>query len=114
MAQIDEKETTDEVVQEIRTIKERLAESLQFDIDRILDAARQTSSRAAARCWLRRAGRSLDARGSGKALHQGGEYKRLHAGGRTSNVATRRTAATPPGSCALDARFPVVRCATTG
>jgi hypothetical protein len=41
MAQIEEKETTDEVIQEIRRIKEVLAESLDFDIDRILEDARQ-------------------------------------------------------------------------
>jgi hypothetical protein len=41
MAQIEEKETTDVVIQEIRRIKEVLAESLDFDIDRILKDARQ-------------------------------------------------------------------------
>ena len=41
MAQIDEKETTDEVVQETRRIKEVLAKSMDFDIDRILEDARQ-------------------------------------------------------------------------
>jgi len=41
MAQIEEKETTDEVIQETRRIKEVLAASLDFDIDRILDDARQ-------------------------------------------------------------------------
>ena len=41
MAQIEVKETTDEVIQETRRIKEVLAESLDFDIDRILEDARQ-------------------------------------------------------------------------
>jgi hypothetical protein len=41
MAQINEKETTDEVVQETRRIKEALAASMDFDIDRILEDARQ-------------------------------------------------------------------------
>ena len=41
MAQLNEKETTDEVVQETRRIKEVLAESMDFDIDRILKDARQ-------------------------------------------------------------------------
>ena len=41
MAQLNEKETTDEVVQETRRIKEVLAESMDFDIDRILEDARQ-------------------------------------------------------------------------
>ena len=41
MKQIDEKETTDEVIQETRKIKEALAKSMDFDIDRILEDARQ-------------------------------------------------------------------------
>ena len=41
MAQRNEKETTDEVVQETRRIKEVLAESMDFDIDRILEDARR-------------------------------------------------------------------------
>ena len=41
MAQLNKKETTDEVVQETRRIKEILAESMDFDIDRILEDARQ-------------------------------------------------------------------------
>lgn len=41
MAQIEEKGTTDEIIREIRRIKEVLAESLDFDIDRILEDARQ-------------------------------------------------------------------------
>jgi hypothetical protein len=41
MAQLNEQETTDEVVQETRRIKQILAESMDFDIDRILEDARQ-------------------------------------------------------------------------
>ena len=40
MAQLNEKETTDEVVQETRRTKEILAESMDFDIDRILHDSR--------------------------------------------------------------------------
>ena len=40
MAQIKKRETTDEVIQEMRKIKETLAESMDFDIDRILQDAR--------------------------------------------------------------------------
>ena len=41
MAQIREKETTDEIIAETRRIKEGLAESMDFDVDRILDDARR-------------------------------------------------------------------------
>ena len=41
MKQINQKETTDEIIQETRRIKEALAKSMDFDIDRILDDARQ-------------------------------------------------------------------------
>jgi len=41
MAQLNEKGTTDEVIQETRRIKEVLAKSMDFDIDRILQDARQ-------------------------------------------------------------------------
>jgi hypothetical protein len=41
MAQMNEKVTTDEVIQETRRIKETLAASMDFDIDRILDDARR-------------------------------------------------------------------------
>ena len=40
MAQMNDKETTDEVIRETRRIKEALAESMDFDIDRILKDAR--------------------------------------------------------------------------
>ncbi|MGD0900538.1 MAG: hypothetical protein ABR915_22115 [Thermoguttaceae bacterium] len=41
MGQINTNETTDEVIQETRRIKESLARSMNFDVDRILDDARQ-------------------------------------------------------------------------
>ena len=41
MAQLNEKETRDEVVEETRRIKEDLAQSMDFDVDRILEDARQ-------------------------------------------------------------------------
>ena len=41
MAQITERDTADEIIQETRKIKETLAASLGFDIDRILDDARR-------------------------------------------------------------------------
>ncbi len=40
MAQINEKDTRDEVIHEMRRIKQALAESMDFDIDRILEDAR--------------------------------------------------------------------------
>ncbi len=41
MATIKDKPTTDEVVLEVRKIKEQLAEAFDFDIDRILANARE-------------------------------------------------------------------------
>ncbi len=41
MKQMNEEETTDEIIQETRRIKEVLAKSMDFDIDRILKDARQ-------------------------------------------------------------------------
>lgn len=41
MAQIKETETMDEVIREIRKIKAALAESMGFDIDRILQDAKE-------------------------------------------------------------------------
>ena len=41
MKQTNEKETTDEIIQETRRIKEALAKAMDFDIDRILEEARQ-------------------------------------------------------------------------
>ena len=40
MKEINDKETTDVVIQETRRIKEALAKSMDFDIDRILKDAR--------------------------------------------------------------------------
>ena len=40
MKKINDKETTDEVIHETRRIKEALAKSMDFDIDRILKDAR--------------------------------------------------------------------------
>jgi len=44
MAQILEVETTDVVIQETRRIKEELAKEHNFDVDRILQAARERQS----------------------------------------------------------------------
>jgi hypothetical protein len=41
MSMVNEKETTDEVVEEVRRIKEKLAKSFDFDVDRILEDARR-------------------------------------------------------------------------
>ena len=41
MGQINEKETTDEVIREVRRIKEALAASVDFDVGRVLENARQ-------------------------------------------------------------------------
>ena len=41
MKPMNEKETTDEIIQETRRIKEALAKSMDFDLDRILEDARQ-------------------------------------------------------------------------
>jgi hypothetical protein len=41
MATDDESTTTDEIVQQVREIKERLARVFDFDIDRILADARE-------------------------------------------------------------------------
>ena len=41
MKPMNDKETTDEVFQETRRIKEALAKSMDFDLDRILKDARQ-------------------------------------------------------------------------
>ena len=40
MKKINDKETTDEIIQETRRIKEALAKSMDFDIDRIMKDAR--------------------------------------------------------------------------
>ena len=41
MKPMNDKETTDEVLQETRRIKEALAKSMDFDLDRILEDARR-------------------------------------------------------------------------
>lgn len=46
MAQIQQRTTTDEVIQDVRTIKENLARSMNFDIDRILDEAREKQKKS--------------------------------------------------------------------
>ena len=43
---MNEKETTDEIIQEIRRIKEALAKSMDFDPDRILEDARQRQGKS--------------------------------------------------------------------
>ena len=40
MKELNDKETTDEIIQKTRRIKEALAKSMDFDIDRILKDAR--------------------------------------------------------------------------
>ena len=40
MTQIDEAPTTDEIIREVRAIKETLARSVDYDIQRILEDAR--------------------------------------------------------------------------
>ena len=44
MAEINEKETTDEILRETRRIKETLAASMDFDVDRILEDARRNQN----------------------------------------------------------------------
>ena len=46
MKKINDKETADEIIQEIRRIKEALAKSMDFDIDRILKDARLRQSKS--------------------------------------------------------------------
>lgn len=43
---MDEKETTDEIIQETRRIKEALAKSMDFDLDRILEDARHKQEKS--------------------------------------------------------------------
>ena len=43
---MNEKETTDEIIQETRRIKEALAKSMDFDLDRILEDARQKQKKS--------------------------------------------------------------------
>ena len=46
MKSMDEKETTDEIIQETRRIKEALAKSMDFDLDRILEDARHKQEKS--------------------------------------------------------------------
>ena len=46
MKPMDEKETTDEIIQETRRIKEALTKSMDFDLDRILEDARQKQEKS--------------------------------------------------------------------
>ena len=46
MKKMNKKETTDEIVQETRRVKEALARSMDFDIDRILKDARQKQKKS--------------------------------------------------------------------
>ena len=46
MKSMDEKETTDEIIQETRRVKEALAKSMDFDLDRILENARQKQEKS--------------------------------------------------------------------
>ena len=46
MKPMNEEETTDEIIQETRRIKEALAKSMDFDLDRILEEARQRQGKS--------------------------------------------------------------------
>ena len=46
MKPMNEKETTDEIIQETRRIKEALAKSMDFDLDRIIEDARQRQEKS--------------------------------------------------------------------
>ena len=46
MKRMNEEETLDEIIHETRRIKEALAKSLDFDIDRILEDARQKQKKS--------------------------------------------------------------------
>ena len=46
MKSMNEKETTDEIIQEARGIKEALAKSMDFDLDRILEDARHKQKKS--------------------------------------------------------------------
>ena len=55
MATIQESTTTDEVVREVRKIKEQLAQAFDFDIDRILADAREKQSKGGRKILLQEA-----------------------------------------------------------
>ena len=46
MKPMNEKETTDAIIQETRRIKEALAKSMDFDLDRIIEDARQRQEKS--------------------------------------------------------------------
>ena len=46
MKPTNEKETTDAIIQETRRIKETLAKSMDFDLDRVLEDARQRQEKS--------------------------------------------------------------------
>ena len=46
MKPMNEEETTDEIIQETRRIKEALAKSMDFDLDSILEDARQRQEKS--------------------------------------------------------------------
>ncbi len=46
MKPMNDKETTDEIIRETRRIKEALAKSMDFDIDRILKDARRKQGKS--------------------------------------------------------------------
>ncbi|MDE2741787.1 MAG: hypothetical protein OXI58_09380 [Gemmatimonadota bacterium] len=46
MKPMNEKETTDKIIQETRRIKEALAKSMDFDLDRIIEDARQKQEKS--------------------------------------------------------------------
>ena len=46
MATIEERETHDEVIREVRKIKDTLAQALDYDVRRILDDAREKQKSA--------------------------------------------------------------------
>jgi|GEM_PF-3546941 hypothetical protein len=85
MKQINQKETTDEIIQETRRIKEALAKSMDFDIDRILEDARQ-KQKGAGEFFLPQSGkpsnhrvnRTLDSAGS---AHEFGTGNRIPVDG---------------------------------
>ena len=52
MKPMNEEETTDEIIQETRRIKEALAKSMDFDLDRILEDARQRQGEKRQDCSL--------------------------------------------------------------
>ncbi len=52
MEPMEDQETTDEIIQETRRIKEALAKPLDFDVDRILDVARKRQEKSGRKVLL--------------------------------------------------------------